>query len=434
MSEFNQDGLEWDDSGFDLVPCWTREPSTDAIETVCRKSLHLSSDDTCTISFHAAGAFNKLYLVNACDQSLLMRVSLPVYPHYKTRGEVTTLRWLRDNIDIPVPRVIDFDTSNDNEIGFEWILMELMPGSSAWRRWRTLSMAQKVFFTQRVAEFQAQLFRHGFPGASFRGIGTLHSVAEKTSPVPGKMVSHMFFMGDHIKYDVARGPFRSSHDWLRSYFEIAIQEYKVILANTDDEDDKEEAEDVLQVADRLLALLPKIFPSIEEPPERTVLWHDDLGLQNILIDEQGDITAVIDWECVSPLPLWRATRMPKFLRGRDREDEPKRDSYPADTSAGPAASAKDTDPDDLDNEGKDELFWIHLMEYEQTQLRKIYNDKMKSLWPDWTLQVEESKLKFDFYDAAVRCCGGVYLKRILRWVDKIEKGEFADLQTVLHTV
>lgn len=74
------------------------------------------------------------------------------------------------------------------------------------------------------------------------------------------------------------------------------------------------------------------------------------------------------------------------------------------------------------------------MEHEQTQLRRIYADKMRSLWPDWDLQVEESKLKLDFYDAVVRCCGGVYLKRILRWVDKIEKGEIADLQTVLHTV
>lgn len=205
-------------------------------------------------------------------------------------------------------------------------------------------MAQKVFFTQRAAEFQVQLFRHGFPGASFRGIGTLHSVDEKTAPVPAKMVSHMFFMGDYIKYDVPRGPFRSSHDWLRSYLEFTIQEYKVILANTEDEDDKEEAEDVLQVADRLLALLPRIFPSIQEPPERTVLWHDDLGLHNILIDELGNITAVIDWECVSPLPLWRAIRMPKFLWGRDRDEEPKRKVYPAETSPGPSASAMDTDP------------------------------------------------------------------------------------------
>lgn len=126
--------------------------------------------------------------------------------------------------------------------------------------------------------------------------------------------------------------------------------------------------------------------------------------------------------------------MPKFLWGRDREDAPNRDGYSDETPPESASSAKDTDSNEVDNEGKNELYWIHLMEYEQTQLRVIYNDKMRSLWPDWDLQVAESKLKLDFYDAVVRCGGGVYLKRILRWVDKIEQGEFADLQTVLHTL
>jgi aminoglycoside phosphotransferase (APT) family kinase protein len=39
------------------------------------------------------------------------------------------------------------------------------------------------------------------------------------------------------------------------------------------------------------------FPSPESLPKRTVIWHDDLSLSNILVDE-GIITAVLDWECV----------------------------------------------------------------------------------------------------------------------------------------
>lgn len=43
--------------------------------------------------FYAEGAFNKLYLVQTRQRQLLMRISLPVYPHSKTMGEVTTLRF-----------------------------------------------------------------------------------------------------------------------------------------------------------------------------------------------------------------------------------------------------------------------------------------------------------------------------------------------------
>ncbi|POS73356.1 hypothetical protein DHEL01_v208247 [Diaporthe helianthi] len=434
MPAHNQEGLKWDRSGLDLVPLWTRQPSTEAIKTVCRQRLHIGNDATCSISFYAEGAFNKLYLVRTDEQSLLIRVSLPVCPHDKTRGEVTTLRWLADNTDIPVPKVVTFDDTSRNEIGFEWIMMELMPGVSAWRRWRSLTMAKKVFLTQRIAEFQAQLFRHNFPRGSFRGIGTLGCVSDgEKSPVPGQLISNMFFMGDHVNYDgVHRGPFRSSHDWLKSYLEIAMREFEDVITNGDDEDEIEEAEGALRVAKRLLTLLPKIFAPIEEPPERTALTHHDLGLQNLLLDENGNISAVLDWECVSAMPLWAVTQVPKFLRNRDRADEPKRESYPDEDPPPEGTSGNgQRDPDDLDNEGKNGLYWIHLMEYETTQLRKIYHDKMRSFWPDWDLCREESRLKLDFYDAVDRCAGAVFLGRVRVWVDKIEAGDFVSLQSVL---
>jgi aminoglycoside phosphotransferase (APT) family kinase protein len=82
------------------------------------------------VTFFAQGALNKLYLARTHTRDYLMRVSLPVHPHSKTLGEVTTLRYLRRETSISVPEVIAFDASADNEIGFEWILMERMPGVS----------------------------------------------------------------------------------------------------------------------------------------------------------------------------------------------------------------------------------------------------------------------------------------------------------------
>lgn len=439
MPAESRNGLEWDDSGLNLEPRWAREPQLDAIVGVCRKVLSIAPEDDCVVKPYAAGAFNKLYLVESSQGKSLLRVSLPVDPSNKTRGEVTTLRLIRRMTHVPVPKVIAFDDSQDNGIGFEWILMELMPGKSVYKRWRKLSMHEKTWVIEQVAEFQSQLFRHSLDDAMFRSVGTLcegnGSESPTGAPKPGRLVSRKFFWGDNFNYEVARGPFQSSHDWLSAYLDLIRQEQTEALQKAEDDDDREEAEDCLRVATRLTTLLPKIFPSMVNPAERTVLWHDDLSLENILADEDGKVTAVIDWECVSVKPLWVATLTPKCLQGPTREEEPRRNNY-SDASETEEDDTQwpdqDTDEDDLDNEGKTELYWIHLMEYEQTRLREVYAAKMRELWPQWEAEAAESNLKADFLGAVDRCAAGWYLKRIEQWIDLLDGGAFPRLTDILN--
>lgn len=428
MPRDSQDGLEWEDDLFYLIPHWTREPSLDAIESVCRQQLGLPADCPCTASFYAAGLLNKLYkVVYADDESCLMRVTLPVSPHYKTRGEVATLRWVREHTEIPVPKILAFDDSNDNSIGFEWIMMDLMPGTTAYQRWRTLSLDQKSAIAKRTAEFQVQLSRYAAPDSLFKGIGTLDleeglgGIGTPSAVTPGKLISHEFFMGDRLKYDVSRGPFRSSVDWLTSEIRLIILEQTAKLEKAEDEDDREDAEETLDAARKLLSILPKVFPDVEEDEVATALYHDDLSLHNILVNEEGVITAIVDWECVSVMPLWLTTKPPRFLIGEPREEEPIRDGYADEDPAESTGTRNDGGPDDLDNEGKSQLYWIHLMEYETTQLRAVYESRLRELWPGWPLP--ESQIKVDFFDAVLQCSGGVFVKQVNNWADSISRGD-----------
>jgi hypothetical protein len=241
----------------------------------------------------------------------------------------------------------------------------------------------------------------------------------------------MYFWGSHFDYDIARGPFRSSYDWLSSYLDIIVKDQTAAKEEAEDEEDEEDAAFALALAQRLINLLPKIFPPLQHPPERSVERHEDLPLNNILVYEQGNITAVIDWECVSAMPVWMTTRMPKFLEGSDREEEPKRQEY-ADESAKGSDVPGDSEDDELDNEGKDGLYWIHVMEYEQTQLRRLYHASMSQLRPCWDAEVEDSALKQDFVGAGFRCGQCFSLKRIAQWVDGVERGEFPRLMDVLE--
>lgn len=515
MSTSPRDGIVWDDLGWALEPKWASEPSIEAIQATCRRVLQLDASDDCSVSFMAEGAFNKVYLVeDNCERRWAFRVSLPVDPHLKVAGEAATLCWLERHSDIPAPKVIDFDASRDNEIGYEWILMDLMPGTSAYRRWRKMTMEAKKTLVEKIAEYQAQLFN-----SEFRTIGTLkdESLDADSKPDPGKLVNLMFFMGKRYDLDVPRGPYRSSHDWLKSFISVINEDQKRVineLSNSDpgpnsppdnspppddssdsdiflysllddsspsddssssddsldldlpsesssdqssdsdsdsdsdsssdsldssdsdsDSDSKEKAvaEYTIEVAELLADLLPDIFPKVLNPPERTVLVHDDLSLDNILVDDDGAITAIIDWECVSAVPLWFATRMPKFLLGPDREESPDRDGYMDDDEEMEAAKRLREGNDYLDSEGKNPLYWYHLMEYERTELRKLYTDRLSELCPAWGREFADSGLKRDFYEAIFRCADRWRLIRIDDWVGEIWEGEFPTMAEMMKT-
>lgn len=432
MLRDSQDGLAWEEGAFFLSPRWTKEPSIEAIESVCRQRLGIPSADLCNASFYHGDAMFKLYKVSCAGQSLLMKVLLPVYPHFKTRGEVATLQWVCGHTSIPVPKVVAFEDSNNNNIGFEWILMDFIPGVLASRYWRTLKMNQKIAITQRLAEFQAELSRCGKPDDGFRNIGTLDfEVRQSGAPetpakfVPGRLVSDEFLMRNRSNYDVPKGPFRSSHDWLHAGLSLIILEKKAEFDQAQDARNKENAEGIRGAAQRLLSLLPKVFPPTHEDAAVTTLYYDCQTLSNILLNDQGEITALLDWECVSAMPAWVATMPPRFFFDSIREEEPKKDQY-MDEKPGD----KNIDPD-LDNEGKNQLYWIHLMEYDKTQLREVYRARMKQLWPDWPL--EESYKQVDFFEAFLQCNGEVWIKQVNEWIDRFEAGDFIRWADVFET-
>ena len=137
-------------------------------------------------------------------------------------------------------------------------------------------------------------------------------------------------------------------------------------------------------------------------------------------------------ECASAMPRWVASQVPEFLRGAVREAKPDRNCYTDVDNGGSQVSGGDDTDDGLDNEGKTELYWIHLMEYEQTQLRTLYTARKRQLRPEWDMEVEEGTLRVDFLNAVLRCGSGFYLRRIEQWVDAIERKEYLPLMEVLR--
>ncbi|KAL9097093.1 MAG: hypothetical protein Q9163_006376 [Psora crenata] len=416
-------GLEWQFAGMSTNPCWTVEPRVEVIETIVRQ--HLGQPSICRVVFFSQGALNKLYRVQCDGREYIMRVSLPVDPAYKTLSEVATLAFVRAYTNVPVARVIAFDSSTDNSLGLEWILMERMVGSPLADGWRQMSWAAKVGVVQHIAVAAAQLFRprfahlgnlyraydrpheDGFTAAAVAKAGAKDCTDARTKFVIGRIVS----IEECLRRPLAcpttsHGPFTSSQAWLTARLDRLRQASQHTLETSDDEDELDDARIINRTAERMLELLPQAFaPDNLRDPEEFVLTHLDLSGHNILVGPGGHLTAVVDWECVSVLPLWRSCELPAFLQGQERRIKPTQAKYGA----------------NLDGKVKS-LFWEHQMEYEQTLLRSIFLHEMERIEPAWAKVYRAYRLPMDFDLAIELAADGLYLQVIQGWLESLTHG------------
>lgn len=420
---FSRPGLKWEGGVFSSEIHWTLEPSIIKLQNIASKVLGTA----CTVTFFAQGGFNKLYLIECKDnrpqRQYLIRVSLPVEPMYKTLSEVNTIAWIKKETSIPVPTILAYDCSHKNELGFEWLLMEKIPGRALEDIWTSLSMTQKKRLAAKIAHVSAELFSHRFSGIGslylresypISGVDGIQQVlrsqnGQKLKYGVGKIISMKFFWDEHYKYNIARGPFGKSTDWLRIRLIIDRLDCKRIIQQSTDKDEVEEAEGSLVTIDRLLRAMNSIFKQ-DDSKSATALFHDDLSAHNILVDKNGELTGVVDWECTPVVPLWKAAQLPALLMDRQREDEPKREEY------------SNVEEENGDNS----LYHIDRREYEITQLRNVFLEEMGKVNPEWMriFNSSDGRLKTDFELATTECGPECFSRPLIeQWLDSYERGE-----------
>lgn len=211
-----------------------------------------------------------------------------------------------------------------------------------------------------------------------------------------------------MKSDFNRGPFASSQDWMEAKFQMLEEDFRIIseLEDADDEDLEEVAKAQQQVK-RLRKQLPAFFLSDADDPEEFALHHDDINRYNLILDSKGKLQALVDWECVSIVPLWKACQIPKFLDRPEQTKRPNPEDYALDSG----------------DDGGMECYLRDVYEYECTCLREKFLEEMATLAPRWIVEYERSKLKVDFDLAVQRCNGFTGSWRVRRWLDRIEAGE-----------
>lgn len=185
--------------------------------------------------------------------------------------------------------------------------------------------------------------------------------------------------------------------------------------NSEDEDDEENAQETLNLALKLRKAIPLFFPPSDTTmPDKTTLFHHDLSFANILTSDEGQVTAILDWECVIAVPSWKACQLPEFLVGRPRQKAltPRAPRImPMGLSEEKAAEWK------KEQAWQDRFYEEWDVEWDQTRLRDVFKKEMRQVDPEWMHIYEKSAKKRDFDIAVLNCNEELYRKRTHRWLE-----------------
>ena len=214
------------------------------------------------------------------------------------------MRFVRRMTTIPVPEVFAFDGSLDNELGCPFILMEKVHGKDLNQVWfdqgKSPAMREQVRIRalQGIAEAMTQLnsltFSYGgslvFDAqGNVLGIGGMNVVDFETQEA--NMRSNDY---DNTMAYCQIGPFREIKSNLQ--FFLNAREDKARKG-------KRERCEVEQGAYKLLRLLIEWGIMDTNAGEKPfVLKHPDLDSQNILVNDDGSLAGIIDWDRTAVVP------------------------------------------------------------------------------------------------------------------------------------
>ncbi|KAI1086922.1 phosphotransferase enzyme family-domain-containing protein [Rostrohypoxylon terebratum] len=391
-------GLRWSDKDdvFSPTPQWTVQPTIDTIVLTLRNVV--SSHKQYDVEHLWDGTYNKIYSVSYDQTRLIMRVSLPVCPRTKIESEAATIRWVHENTNLPVPKVHSYDSSRNNPIGFEWIMMDQVDGMPLSHCWTSVTQDAKERIVKQIAAFAASAF-----GMQFKGIGNLYPLRSHLSG--------------------------SRPRWTKRRLRIISADLRMKTQELPNEFHRKIATRMLILVDRLRNLEDKFFPTPEiesdqsfmgdsdvestdedddtvdkmaRPREPTMLWHDDISLDNIMVDKNGILCGIIGWECVSCLPLYEAYRFIEPLTPHGVTQRKLGDSR------------------------RVAIYERNLRQHQVTLLRQLFISSMRDLCPGWVSIFEGRRYLRDYEAAVQNCDNESAYETVELWVDAVEKTETSD--------
>ncbi|KAK4199166.1 hypothetical protein QBC40DRAFT_228337 [Triangularia verruculosa] len=211
----------------------------------------------------------------------------PSVRNYMIKSEAATLGFL-EHTKVPAPILFDYGLeSPENPVGIGYILMEKLPGAPLC--WHSATREQRRKVLNQLADIYIDLSRR-----PFHGLGSLD--------IPGS--SHIGAFAKELTVDLPPCQSWSEHCTRYILRILEMIEQKEIYTRR--------SVDALLIHRFLLDLIPKIEDLTGGQGARFpyYLKHADEKMDHILIDEDYNITGVIDWESAYTAPACVAFNSP----------------------------------------------------------------------------------------------------------------------------
>ncbi|KAF9690849.1 hypothetical protein EKO04_011150 [Ascochyta lentis] len=279
------------------------------------------------------GGFSKALLLCKEDRSELI-AKLPFTiagpPKYTTASEVAVLQYLHAHTQVPVPKVLAWNSDPLNPVGSEYIIMEKAPGIQLYKIWAEMSDWDQLCVVKHLTKLEGEITEIRFPASG--SLYLCESMSDNDKYValdPEVDPSGRFCIGPSCERAWhTSGKIASVHSRLNlgpwpdlSSFGIALVEREIALLRQDSttaasdppRGSFEEQIAVLKLTKKIMSRLNEA--SLIEKVSEPVLWHTDLHMGNIYVSEENPakIVSLIDWQSIVVSPLFIQARFPEFL-------------------------------------------------------------------------------------------------------------------------
>ena len=241
----------------------------------------------CTIAEERyCGSFNLVHVVQWSDGlKWILRIpghglEFDANDVIRMNNEYRTMEYIRSTTKIPIPQVFYWETDCER-IGVPFAFMSFVEGQPLYTVWFELSDDARLGILSSLAAHMSQLRKLEFPA-----MGMLHFEDLQTQPRVGPIYSRELKLyeegwGSHH----VEGPYVSmSEQLLKSLAQMEVRSKST------------------EGVQRLLEVLIKSIPKTFDCNGHFYPSPDDLNFQNIMVNEAGEITGIIDWDNVTTKP------------------------------------------------------------------------------------------------------------------------------------
>ncbi|KAE8357046.1 kinase-like domain-containing protein [Aspergillus coremiiformis] len=159
------------------------------LSTLVQLAASATGSRSCTeVLKISEGQYNKVFQLTMNDgREIIAKLPNPNAgrPHFTTASEVATMDFLRNVLNLPVPRVYAWcSRASENPLGAEYILMEKQAGIVLTNVWDTMKGKQKVQILDQIVDIERRLAATKFSQfGSLYYKGDLPDNSDTTSPL-----------------------------------------------------------------------------------------------------------------------------------------------------------------------------------------------------------------------------------------------------------